>query len=171
VRGSSINRTSRASEAEALRPTLNRLQPRSVSSDPNSSSLGSEVEEVLQLESAAATYQYTCSRTELDAREALQASAAVRRQRRRALMRMLREGRTLTATGLSALASIGSSISSIASWDDEGHPAPRAYSSGSDAAEPRRQQQDSANNRFCDSHGAKAGTCTISSDSADGAQD
>jgi hypothetical protein len=126
---------------------MNCLQPRNVSSEPDSSSLGTEVEEVLQLETAAATYQYTCSRTALHAREALQASAAVRRQRRRALMRMLRDGRTLTATGLSALANIRSSISSIASWDDDVHPVPSANSSGSGAAQPGPQQHDSASER------------------------
>lgn len=162
---SSTNRTRSASEAEALGPTPNRLQPRSDRSDPDSSSLGSEIEEVLQLESAAATCQCTCSRTAMYAREVLQASAAVRRQRRRALMRMLREGRTLTATGLSALASIGSSISSIASWDDEGGAVPIVNSSRSEAAEPGPQPSGSRSNR----HGVGAGTGASSSDSADSA--
>jgi hypothetical protein len=62
-------------------------------------------------------------------------------------MRMLRDGRTLTATGLSALANIRSSISSIASWDDDVHPVPSANSSGSEAAQPGPQQHDSASER------------------------
>lgn len=82
----------------------------------SSSELTQEAE-LLQLEGAAATYsQY--SSTAFYAKEALQASAAIRRQRRRGLLRMLREGRSLTATGLTLLAGIGASIGSIASCDD-----------------------------------------------------
>jgi hypothetical protein len=92
-----------------------------------------ELEELLQLEGAAMTYQYACSRAisphALYMREALQASAAVRRERRRVLMRLLRKSRAVTADGLSALqdsppvqllASIRASISTLASWDESG---------------------------------------------------
>jgi hypothetical protein len=92
-----------------------------------------ELEELLQLEGAAMTYQYACSRAmsahALYTREALQASAAVRRKRRRTLMRLLRKSRTVTADGLSALqdsppvqllASISASIGTLASWDEGG---------------------------------------------------
>jgi hypothetical protein len=78
---------------------------------------GQAVEQLLEVEGAAAAYHYTCTRTALRTSQALQASAAVRRQRRRALLRLLREGRSLTAGGLSTLASLGSSISSLASWE------------------------------------------------------
>lgn len=61
----------------------------------------------VEVEGAAAAHPYTSAALE----EALQASEAIRRQRRRALIRLLREGR-------STLASLGSSLSSIASWDD-----------------------------------------------------
>jgi hypothetical protein len=84
-------------------------------------------EELLQLEGAAATYsQYAAM---MQANEVLQASAAVRRQRRRALIKLLRKTRQETAAGLSALqdsapgqllASISASIGTLGSWDDEG---------------------------------------------------
>lgn len=97
---SSINRAAKKPGSEAPRPTLSRLQLRTATSEPDpstssssSSVLPEEAEELLQLEGAAFSYQYqySCS-TGLYAREALQASAAVRRRRRRALVRMLREG-------------------------------------------------------------------------------
>lgn len=92
------------------------------------SSMGLEAaEELLQLEGAAATYsQYAAM---MHANEVLQASAAVRRQRRRALIKLLRKTRQDTAAGLSALqdsapgqllASISASIGTLGSWDDEG---------------------------------------------------
>lgn len=88
---------------------------------PRGSSALTQEAELLQLEGAAATYnQY--SSTAFYAKEALQASAAIRRQRRRGLLRMLREGRSLTATGLTLLAGIGASIGSIASCDDADTP-------------------------------------------------
>lgn len=124
-RASSVNRGVTRSGAEDPSPTLSRLQARGavMESDSNTTTssgvLQEEAEELLQLEGAAFSYQYSCSSTALYAREALQASAAVRRRRRRKLVRMLREGRALTASGVSVLASIGSSISSIGSWDDE----------------------------------------------------
>jgi hypothetical protein len=84
-------------------------------------------EELLQLEGAAATYsQYAAM---MHANEVLQASAAVRRQRRRALIKLLRKTRQETAAGLSALqdsapgqllASISASIGTLGSWDDDG---------------------------------------------------
>jgi hypothetical protein len=97
--------------SSAGRFTVRPQQPR------GSSSVLTQEAEFLQLEGAAATYgQY--SSTAFYASEALQASAAIRRQRRRGLLRMLREWRSLTATGLTLLAGISASIGSIGSCDD-----------------------------------------------------
>lgn len=85
--------------------------------------LAGEAEELLQLETVA--YQ---SAQAMYTTEVLQASAAIRRQRRRVLLRLLRNGRDMTSSTLSTLqatppgqllASIGSSIGSLASLDDE----------------------------------------------------
>jgi hypothetical protein len=125
-----------------------------------------EAEELLQLEGAAVTYQYTCARAAyaLHASEVLQASAAVRRQRRRALLRLLRESRVLTASGLSALqesppgqllANIGASISTLVSYDDEGLPSEGASSSSSgyDGSNPTADCDDgSESGSSVDSH-------------------
>jgi hypothetical protein len=97
----------------------------------SSSALAQEVEEILQFEGVAVTYQYTCLRAAMSAEytnEILQASAAVHRQRRRALIRLLRRSRVLTSNGLSALqdsppaqllASISASVGSLSSWDED----------------------------------------------------
>jgi hypothetical protein len=131
---------------ERLRLSPMRAQLRS-GLNPGSSVLGLEAEELLQLEGAAVTYQYTCARAAhaLHTSEVLQASAAVRRQRRRALMRLLRESRALTATGLSALqesppvqllANIGASISTLVSYDDvEGLPSQADSTSSSSSSD------------------------------------
>jgi hypothetical protein len=112
----------RASSTGSMATPANRLQaPRAVDSGRSCQRVevceGQAVEQLLEVEGAAAAYHYTCTRTALRMSQALQASAAVRRQRRRALLRLLREGRSLTAGGMSALASLGSSISSLASWE------------------------------------------------------
>jgi hypothetical protein len=68
-------------------------------------------EELVSLEGAAVAYQctYAHAAESLHRNEVLQASAAVRRQRRRALLRLLREGRTMTSN----------IFASLSSWDDE----------------------------------------------------
>lgn len=131
------NRPLRQPEPSTARLTANRG---SISSAPGygfrlnparPSAVVQEVEELLQFEGAAVTYQYTCSRAAqaLHANEVLRASAAVRRRNRRNIMRLLREGRALTANSVTALqdsppvqllASIGASISTLSSWDDGG---------------------------------------------------
>jgi len=105
---------------QVFRGTAGRLQARTTSSV-----LDSEAEELLQLEASAYQPVYMSAHA-MCATEALQASASVRRQRRRVLLRLLRNGRDMTSSTLSVLqatppaqllASI--SISSMASWDDD----------------------------------------------------
>lgn len=95
-------RTSTSSAPEAATPSYRGF----ARAGPAARSLGAPC---VEAEGAAAAYQYTSAALESD--EALQASEAIRRQRRRALIRLLRGGR-------STLASLGSSLSSLASWDD-----------------------------------------------------
>jgi len=115
-------RTNTEDAPQVFRGAAGRLQARSTSNV-----LDSEAEELLQLEAAAYQRMYMSAQA-MYTTEALQASASVRRQRRRGLLRLLRNGRDMTSSTLSVLqatppaqllASISSSISSMASWDDD----------------------------------------------------
>jgi hypothetical protein len=116
----------------------------------STSTLAEAVEETLQCEGVAVTYQYTCLRAAISAEytnEILQASAAIRRQRRRALIRLLRKSRLLTSNSLSALqdsppaqllASIGASVNSLSSGDEESMAPARSVSSSNSSKACKR---------------------------------
>lgn len=86
------------------------------------------VEELVSLEGAAVAYQctYAHAADALHRSEVLQASAAVRRQRRRALLRLLREGRAMTSN----------IFASLSSCDDDAGLAAADSSAGGQLPEP-----------------------------------